>query len=216
MSKEKITTDTQSPRHNIHCLTIIGQIEGHYELSSQTKTTKYEHLLPDLAAIEESGDIDGLLILINTVGGDIEAGLAIAELIAGMSKPTVSLILGGGHSIGVPLAVAAKKCFIAPTASMTLHPVRLSGTVLGVPQTVSYFERIQERIVEFVTANSHITADCMKKLMMQTGQLMGDIGTVVYGSDAVRLGLCDGVGSLSLALEHLHSMIDEKNGEKPQ
>ena len=216
MKEEKITTCAQSRGHNIHCLTIIGQIEGHYELSSQTKTTKYEHLLPDLAAIEESGDIDGLLILINTVGGDIEAGLAIAELIAGMSKPTVSLVLGGGHSIGVPLAVAAKRCFIAPTASMTLHPVRLSGTVLGVPQTVSYFERIQERIVDFVTANSHITADCMKNLMMQTGQLMGDIGTVVYGSDAVRLGLCDGVGSLSRALDCLHRMIDEKNGEKPQ
>ena len=130
--------------------------------------------------------------------------------------PTVSLVLGGGHSIGVPLAVAAKRCFIAPTASMTLHPVRLSGTVLGVPQTVSYFERIQERIVDFVTANSHITADCMKNLMMQTGQLMGDIGTVVYGSDAVRLGLCDGVGSLSRALDCLHRMIDGKNGEKPQ
>ena len=216
MKEEKITTCAQSRGHNIHCLTIIGQIEGHYELSSQTKTTKYEHLLPDLAAIEESGDIDGLLILINTVGGDIEAGLAIAELIAGMSKPTVSLVLGGGHSIGVPLAVAAKRCFIAPTASMTLHPVRLSGTVLGVPQTVSYFERIQERIVDFVTANSHITADCMKNLMMQTGQLMGDIGTVVYGSDAVRLGLCDGVGSLSRALDCLHRMIDGKNGEKPQ
>ena len=216
MKEEKITTSAQSRGHNIHCLTIIGQIEGHYELSSQTKTTKYEHLLPDLAAIEESGDIDGLLILINTVGGDIEAGLAIAELIAGMSKPTVSLVLGGGHSIGVPLAVAAKRCFIAPTASMTLHPVRLSGTVLGVPQTVSYFERIQERIVDFVTANSHITADCMKNLMMQTGQLMGDIGTVVYGQDAVRLGLCDGVGSLSRALDCLHRMIDGKKGEKAQ
>lgn len=208
------TCCTTGRRHNIHCLTVIGQIEGHYELSSQTKTTKYEHLLPDLAAIEESGDIDGLLILINTVGGDIEAGLAIAELIAGMSKPTVSLVLGGGHSIGVPLAVSAKRCFIAPTASMTLHPVRLSGTVLGVPQTVSYFERIQERIVDFVTANSRIDADCMKNLMMQTGQLMGDIGTVIYGEDAVSLGLCDGVGSLSDALKCLHSMIDEKKVAK--
>lgn len=216
MNNEKITTQTDGPRHNIHCLTIIGQIEGHYELSSQTKTTKYEHLLPDLAAIEESGDIDGLLILINTVGGDIEAGLAIAELIAGMSKPTVSLVLGGGHSIGVPLAVAAKRCFIAPTASMTLHPVRLNGTVLGVPQTVSYFERIQERIVDFVTSNSNVTAECMKELMMQTGQLMGDIGSVVCGEDAVRLGLCDEVGSLSHALFCLHRMIDEKNAEKRQ
>ena len=212
--RDTISPSVQDRRHTLHCLTVIGQIEGHYELSSQTKTTKYEHLLPDLAAIEESGDIDGLLILINTVGGDIEAGLAIAELIAGMSKPTVSLVLGGGHSIGVPLAVSAKRCFIAPTASMTLHPVRLSGTVLGVPQTVSYFERIQERIVDFVTANSRIDADCMKNLMMQTGQLMGDIGTVIYGEDAVRLGLCDGVGSLSDALKCLHSMIDQKKVAK--
>lgn len=213
-SSEKVSVTTESRGHTIHCLTIIGQIEGHYELSSQTKTTKYEHLLPDLAAIEESGDIDGLLILINTVGGDIEAGLAIAELIAGMSKPTVSLVLGGGHSIGVPLAVAAKKCFIASTASMTLHPVRLNGTVLGVPQTVSYFQRIQERIIDFVTANSRITAESMNRLMMQTGQLMGDIGTVVYGQDAVRLGLCDGVGSLSHALRCLHDMIDEASAKK--
>ena len=212
--KENISVQAESRGHVIHCLTIIGQIEGHYELSSQTKTTKYEHLLPDLAAIEESSEIDGLLILINTVGGDIEAGLAIAELIAGMSKPTVSLVLGGGHSIGVPLAVAAKKCFIAPTASMTLHPVRLNGTVLGVPQTVSYFERIQERIIEFVTYNSKMDACCMKHLMMQTGQLMGDIGSVVYGADAVKLGLCDAVGSLSQALDCLHSMIDEHKREK--
>jgi len=212
--KENGSVKTESRGHSIHCLTIVGQIEGHYELPSQTKTTKYEHLLPELAAIEESGDIDGILFLINTAGGDIEAGLAIAELIGGMKKPTVSLVLGGGHSIGVPLAVAAKKCFIAPTASMTLHPVRLSGTVLGVPQTVSYFERIQERIIAFVTSNSRIGADTLRSLMMQTGQLMGDIGSVVYGEDAVRLGLCDAVGSLSDALECLHGMIDKKAVEK--
>ena len=211
--KEKASVTAKSRGHVIHCLTIIGEIEGHYELSSQTKTTKYEHILPELAAIEESGDIDGLLILINTVGGDIEAGLAISELIAGMSKPTVSLVLGGGHSIGVPLAVAAKRCFIAPTASMTLHPVRLNGTVLGVPQTVSYFERIQERIVEFVTSNSKVSAECFKSLMLQTGQLMGDIGSVVCGADAVKIGLCDEVGSLSSALNCLHNMIDSKKVE---
>jgi ATP-dependent protease ClpP protease subunit len=212
--KEKGSVTAKGHKHIIHCLTIIGEIEGHYELSSQTKTTKYEHLLPELAAIEESTEIDGLLILINTVGGDIEAGLAIAELIAGMSKPTVSLVLGGGHSIGVPLAVAAKRCFIAPTASMILHPVRLNGTVLGVPQTVSYFERIQERIIEFVTSNSKVTSERFKGLMMQTGQLMGDIGSVVCGADAVKIGLCDEVGSLSNALSCLHQMIESKTAEK--
>lgn len=212
--KEMASVTAKGHKHIIHCLTIIGEVEGHYELSSNTKTTKYEHLLPELAAIEESAEIDGLLILINTVGGDIEAGLAISELIAGMSKPTVSLVLGGGHSIGVPLAVAAKRCFIAPTASMTLHPVRLNGTVLGVPQTVSYFERIQERIVEFVTSNSRVTAQCFKSLMMQTGQLMGDIGSVICGADAVKIGLCDEVGSLSSALACLHGMIESNLGEK--
>ena len=212
-SGETSSLSEQNRRHNIHCLTVIGQIEGHYELSSQTKTTKYEHLLPDLAAIEESGDIDGLLILINTVGGDIEAGLAIAELIAGMSKPTVSLVLGGGHSIGVPLAVSAKRCFIAPTASMTLHPVRLSGTVLGVPQTVSYFERIQERIVRFVTANSSIGRDPLTALMMKTGELANDVGSVIYGEEAVDVGLIDGIGGLSDALDCLWSMIDKEKRE---
>jgi len=197
-------------RDSLHCLAIVGQIEGHQVLSSQTKTTKYEHILPLLASIEESPDIDGLLILLNTAGGDVEAGLAIAELIAGMEKPTVSLVLGGGHSIGVPLAVAAKKCFIAPTASMTLHPVRMNGTVLGVPQILSYFQRIQESIVDFITANSRIDPDTLRTLMQRNGQLMGEAGSVVYGPEAVELGLCDALGGLSDALTCLHQMIVQK------
>ncbi|MBQ3533553.1 MAG: ATP-dependent Clp protease proteolytic subunit [Clostridia bacterium] len=197
-------------RDSLHCLAIVGQIEGHQVLSSQTKTTKYEHILPLLASIEESPDIDGLLILLNTAGGDVEAGLAIAELIAGMEKPTVSLVLGGGHSIGVPLAVAAKKCFIAPTASMTLHPVRMNGTVLGVPQILSYFQRIQESIVDFITANSRIDPDTLRTLMQRNGQLMGEAGSVVYGPEAVELGLCDALGGLSDALACLHQMIAQK------
>ena len=194
---------------SIHCLAIVGQIEGHQMLSSQTKTTKYEHVLPLLAAIEESPDIHGLLILLNTAGGDVEAGLAIAELIAGMAKPTVSLVLGGGHSIGVPLAVAAKRSFIAPTASMTLHPVRMNGTVLGVPQVSAYFGRIQESIVDFITANSRISPDTLRELMQRNGQLMGEAGSVVYGPEAVSLGLCDSLGSLREALACLHAMIRE-------
>jgi ATP-dependent protease ClpP protease subunit len=178
-------------RHAIHCLAIIGHIEGHQLLSSQTKTTKYEHILPMLASIEESEDIDGLLILLNTAGGDVEAGLAIAELIAGMKKPTVSLVLGGGHSIGVPLAVAARKCFIAPTASMTLHPVRMNGTVLGVPQILAYFQRIQDSIVDFIAANSRVSPHKLRELMQRNGQLMGEVGSLVYGPEAVELGLCD-------------------------
>ena len=196
-------------RDAIHCLTIVGQIEGHQMLSSQTKTTRYEHILPLLASIEESPDIDGLLILLNTVGGDVEAGLAIAELIAGMDKPTVSLVLGGGHSIGVPLAVAAKKCFIAPTASMTLHPVRMNGQVQGVPQIAAYFQRIQESIVDFITANSRISPQKLRELMLRDGQLLGEVGSVVYGREAVTLGLCDSLGSLREALSCLHQMIGE-------
>lgn len=195
---------------SIHCLAIVGQIEGHQMLSSQTKTTKYEHILPLLAAIEESPDIHGLLILLNTAGGDVEAGLAIAELIAGMDKPTVSLVLGGGHSIGVPLAVAARRSFIAPTASMTLHPVRMNGTVLGVPQVSAYFGRIQDSIVDFITANSRISPDTLRELMQRNGQLMGEAGSVVYGPEAVALGLCDSLGSLREALACLHAMIREK------
>jgi len=198
----------------LHCLTIIGQIEGHVELGGQTKTTKYEHILPLLTAIEESPDIDGLLILLNTVGGDVEAGLAIAELISGMSKPTVSLVLGGGHSIGVPLAVSARKSFIAPTASMTLHPVRMSGTVMAIPQTMEYFRKIEERVVGFICAQSRIQPETLRELMRKTDQLLGDVGSVVYGREAVELGLCDHVGSLKEALECLRQLIkEEKHGE---
>ena len=194
---------------SIHCLTIVGQIEGHQALSSQTKTTRYEHILPLLASIEESPDIAGLLILLNTAGGDVEAGLAIAEVIAGMTKPTVSLVLGGGHSIGVPLAVASKQCFIAPTASMTLHPVRMNGTVLGVPQVGAYFARIQDSIVDFITANSRISPEALRALMQRNGQLMGEAGSVLYGREAVEAGLCDRLGSLKEALACLHAMIRE-------
>lgn len=196
-------------RDAIHCLAIVGHIEGHQLLSSQTKTTKYEHILPLLASIEESPEIDGLLILLNTAGGDVEAGLAIAELIAGMTKPTVSLVLGGGHSIGIPLAVAARRCFIAPTASMTLHPVRMNGEVQGVPQISVYFQRIQESIVDFITANSHISPERLRQLMLRDGQLLGEAGSVLYGREAVEAGLCDRLGSLREALSCLHQMIEE-------
>lgn len=194
----------------IHCLTIVGQIEGHSLLSPQTKTTKYEHVLPQLAAIEESEEIKGLLVLLNTVGGDIEAGLAIAELMRGMSTPTVSLVLGGGHSIGVPLAVAARVSMIAPSAAMTIHPVRLNGVVLGVPQTFRYLEKIQERIVQFVVASSHVTEQDFLEMMHRTDALAGDVGTVLYGKEAVDCGLVDRVGGLSDALAVLHEMIDKE------
>lgn len=204
----------RTARGAIHTLTIVGQIEGHQELPSNAKTTKYEHVLPLLAAVEESEDIDGLLVLLNTVGGDIEAGLAIAELIAGMRKPTVSLVLGGGHSIGVPLAVSAKKSFIVPSAAMTIHPVRLNGLVIAVPQTFNYFERIQERIIEFVVANSHIAREVFTRLMLRTGELAADVGSVIYGQQAVELGLIDAIGGLSDALDCLHAMIADKNVDK--
>lgn len=197
-------------KHVIHCLTIIGQIEGHYILPSQNKTTKYEHVMPQLVAIEQDKDIKGLMILINTVGGDVEAGLAIAELIAGMSKPTVSIVLGGGHSIGVPLAVSAKRSFIVPSATMTIHPVRMTGLVLGVPQTLSYFEKMQDRIVRFVTENAAISSERFRELMMTTGELVMDVGTVLNGEDAVQEGLIDELGGLSDAVSCLYRMIDEK------
>lgn len=199
---------------NIHCLTIIGQIEGHQVLAETVKTTKYEHVIPQIAAIEESEDIDGLLILLNTVGGDIEAGLAIAELIAGMKKPTVSLVLGGGHSIGVPLAVCAKKSMIVPTASMTIHPVRISGTVIGAPQTYEYFQRIQDQIVEFVCKNSKVDREEFLRLMMSKDELAADVGSVVYGQQAVSMGLIDRLGGLSDALGALHQMIDKQNKKR--
>ncbi|HIV62353.1 MAG TPA: ATP-dependent Clp protease proteolytic subunit [Candidatus Butyricicoccus avistercoris] len=198
---------THSAYGNIHCITIVGQIEGHLEAPQQTKTTKYEHIIPQITAIEEADDIKGLLILLNTVGGDVEAGLAIAELIAGMKKPTVSLVLGGGHSIGVPLAVAAKQSFIAPSAAMTIHPVRMSGTIIASPQTYSYFKSIQERITTFVTTHSNISHDTFENLMMATDQMSADVGTVVGGKEAVSYGLIDHVGSLSDALDCLHQMI---------
>lgn len=201
---------TKTDRGTIYTLTIIGQIEGHQVLPESVKTTKYEHVLPLLASIEESEDIDGLLLLLNTVGGDIEAGLAIAELISGMKKPTVSLVLGGGHSIGVPLAVSAKKCLIAPSAGMTIHPVRISGTVVGAPATYQYFNRIQERIVEFVTANSRIKREKFLEYMMATGELASDVGTVIYGKEAVDCGLIDRLGSLGDALEVLHKQIEKQ------
>ena len=200
--------------HMIHCLTIIGQIEGHTVLPSQNKTTKYEHLIPQLVAIEEEPIIEGLLMLLNTVGGDVEAGLALAELVAGMKKPTVSLVLGGGHSIGVPLAVAAKKSFIAPSATMTIHPVRMNGLMLGVPQTLDYFQRMQDRITRFVTHNSHISPERFTRLFMNTEELVMDVGTVLEGADAVDCGLIDEVGSLSDALDALYRMIEE-TGKRP-
>lgn len=203
-----ITTDTG--KYKIHCITIIGQIEGHYLLAADNKTTKYEHVLPQLVAIEEEQSIDGLLILINTVGGDVEAGLAIAELIAGMNKPTVSLVLGGGHSIGVPLAVAAKKSFIVKSASMTVHPVRMTGLMLGVPQTFEYFQRMQDRITGFIAENSNISSERVNELSMNTQELVMDVGTILDGEDAVNEGLIDSIGNLSDALQALYDMIDEK------
>ena len=191
----------------IHTLTIVGQIEGHQEAASGAKTTKYEHVLPLLTAVEESSDVDGLLILLNTMGGDIEAGLAIAEMISGMKKPTVSLVLGGGHSIGVPLAVAAKESFIVPSGAMTIHPVRLNGLVIGVSQTFHYFERIQDRICAFVTRNSRISREDFEHLMLNTGEMAADVGSVIYGEEAVRMGLIDHLGGLSDALACLHERM---------
>ena len=197
---------TEGGRHKIHCLTIIGQVEGHYILPPQNKTTKYEHLIPQIAAVEQAEDIDGLLVLLNTVGGDVEAGLAIAELIAGMTKPTVSLVLGGGHSIGVPLAVAARRSFIAASAAMTIHPVRINGTIIAVPQAFEYLAKIQERISDFITGHSHIQPERLASLMRETGQLTADGGTVISGREAQEIGLIDRVGTLSDALEELYGM----------
>lgn len=201
---------TKNGNGNIYTLTIIGQIEGHQVLPETVKTTKYEHILPLLAGIEESDEIDGLLILLNTVGGDIEAGLAIAEMISGMKKPTVSLVLGGGHSIGIPLAVCTKKSFITPTASMTVHPVRMTGLVVGAPQTFRYFQRIQEQIADFVTTNSGISREQFEGYMMATGEMATDVGTILYGKEAVDSGLIDELGGLSDAFICLHDMIDSQ------
>ena len=201
--KELGSAQPQGRAGMIHCLTIVGQVEGHQILPEDNKTTKYEHVMPLLAAVEESEEIKGLLILLNTVGGDVEAGLGIAEIIAGMKKPTVSLVLGGGHSIGVPLAVAAKRSFIAPTASMTIHPVRINGLVIGAPQTYEYLAGMQERIVSFVTAHSRISRRDYTRLMSDTRKLANDVGTILSGEEAVQCGLIDQMGTLSDALEYL-------------
>ena len=197
-------------------MNIIGQVEGHYILPPQNKTTKYEHIIPALVAIEQDSSIEGLVIILNTVGGDVEAGLAIAELIVGMKTPTVSLVVGGGHSIGVPLAVCARKSFIVPSATMTIHPVRMTGLVLGVPQTLSYFDKMQERIVRFVCSNSNITPERFRQLMMATGELVTDVGSVIDGEKAVKVGLIDELGGLSDVIECLYDMIEnDSEKEKP-
>ena len=198
----------------VHCLTVIGQIEGHGQAPSGTKTTKYEHVLPLLASIEESQEVDGLLVLLHTMGGDVEAGLAIAELIAGMTKPTVSIVLGGSHSIGVPLAVAARRSFAVPSAAMTIHPVRMSGTVIAAPQTYNYFQRLQDRIVAFVSSHSQITAQKFQALMLKKDDMAADVGSVVYGEEAVSLGIIDQVGGLSDGLQCLYRQIEEAKGKR--
>ena len=210
--KETGSVTPSDGKHVIHCLTIIGQIEGHSVLPSDTKTTKYEHVIPHLVAVEEDPRIEGMMIVLNTVGGDVEAGLALAELISGMKKPTVSLVLGGGHSIGVPLAVSAKCSFIVPSATMTIHPVRTNGLVLGVPQTLSYFEKMQKRITDFVVSNSKVTAEKFRSLMMNTDELATDMGSVLDGKLAVECGLIDHIGSLSDVISRLYSMIESEKG----
>ena len=209
--KECASVTTSNGKYTIQCLTVIGEIEGHTLSSSQNKTTKYEHIIPQLVAIEESKEIQGLLIILNTVGGDVEAGLAIAELIAGMKKPTVSLVLGGAHSIGIPLSVAAKRSFIVPSATMTVHPVRMTGLVLGVPQTLRHFERIQDRIITFVTKNSDISRLKFSSLMMNVGEMVNDVGSILDGEKAVDVGLIDKIGGLSDAISALYEMIDQQD-----
>ena len=204
------STVVKNSRGTVHCLTIVGQVEGHTLLPENLKTTKYEHVLPLLAALEQSEQVDGVLLLLNTVGGDIEAGLAIAELAAGMTKPVVTLVLGGGHSIGVPLAVCGQETFIAPAASMTVHPVRMSGTVIAAPETYRYFERLQERIVQFVAANSRVSAARFRELMLSSGDMANDVGTVLYGEQAVAEGIIDRIGTLSDALEALYGRIERR------
>lgn len=207
---------SRNKRGNIYTLTIVGQVEGHQVLPETAKSTKYEHVMPLLAGLEQDEGVDGLLLLLNTVGGDIEAGLGIAELVAGMRKPTVSLVLGGGHSIGIPLAVAPKASFIVPSASMTIHPVRMNGTVIAAPQTFNYFERIQERIVSFVAQNSAISRERFLSLMLNTGEMAADVGSVVYGEEAVALGLIDSIGSLGDALDCLYEQIAQARREREE
>ncbi len=201
---------TKSDDVTIHSLVIAGQIEGHYALSAQTKSTKYEHVIPQLVEVEENPEVDGLLMLLNTVGGDVEAGLAISELVSGMKKPTVSLVIGGGHSIGVPLAVSAKRSFIVPSATMTIHPVRMNGLVIGVPQAFTYFTRMQKRIVDFIVRNSSVDVRVLNKLMLETDELVADVGSIIDGKEAVEIGLIDSIGTLSDAIHELKEMIKEE------
>ncbi len=211
---------SKNEKESIHCLNIIGQIEGHYQLDNNQKTTKYEHIIPLLVAIEESSEIDGLLIVLNTLGGDVEAGLALAEMIASMSKPTVSLVLGGSHSIGIPLAVSAKESFIVPSATMTIHPVRTSGLVIGVPQTFYYFNRMQERILDFIVSHSNAEKDALREMMMNTNEIANDVGMIIEGAEAVACGLIDKIGGLSDALTSLREKLPKKTEdtekEKPK
>ena len=207
--KEYGSVSVFSGKHKIYCITIIGEIEGHNVLPEQSKTTKYEHLIPQLVAIEESDEIEGLLVILNTVGGDVEAGLALAELIAGMKKPTVTFVLGGGHSIGVPLAVAAKKSFIAPSATMTIHPVRMNGLMIGVPQMMDHFARMQERITGFIVRNSKMSAERFTELMMNTGEMVTDVGSILDGERAVDEGLIDSLGTLNDVIQCLYRMIEQ-------
>ncbi|MBQ9080433.1 MAG: ATP-dependent Clp protease proteolytic subunit [Clostridia bacterium] len=200
----------ENSRGSIHCLSIIGQVEGHYLLGDNQKATKYEHIIPLLVSIEQSEDIDGLLIVLNTMGGDVEAGLAIAEMIASMKKPSVSLVLGGGHSIGVPLAVAARRSFIVPSATMTIHPVRINGLVVGVPQTFNYFREMQKRIIRFICDHSCATPEKVQELMMRPDEMATDVGTIIDGEEAVRYGIIDEVGGLDKALAALHDMIGNR------
>lgn len=214
--KELGVTNIPEELSNIHCLSVIGQIEGHILLPPHNKTTKYEHVIPQLVAIEESKQIEGLLLILNTVGGDVEAGLAISELIASLSKPTVSLVLGGGHSIGVPMAVSVNYSFIASSATMTIHPIRLNGMVIGVPQTYEYFDKMQERVVNFVCSHSKITKEKFRELMLNTGELANDVGTVLFGEEATKSGLIDEVGGLFNAISKLKELIEIKKKNKLQ
>ena len=209
--KEFGSVISQGGRHKIYCLTVIGEIEGHTILPENSKSTKYEHIIPQLISVEESNEIEGLLVILNTIGGDVEAGLAIAELISGMKKPTVSFVLGGGHSIGVPLAVSAKRSYIAPSATMTLHPVRSNGLFIGVPQMLNHFQRMQARITDFVCKNSNITEECFNSLIMNTGEMVTDVGSVLSGERAVEVGLIDEIGNLSQVIDGLYKLI-ENNG----
>lgn len=209
--KEFGSVISQGGKHKIYCLTVIGEIEGHTILPENSKSTKYEHIIPQLISVEESNEIEGLLVILNTIGGDVEAGLAIAELISGMKKPTVSFVLGGGHSIGVPLAVSAKRSYIAPSATMTLHPVRSNGLFIGVPQMLNHFQRMQARITDFVCKNSNITEECFNSLIMNTGEMVTDVGSVLSGERAVEVGLIDEIGNLSQVIDGLYKLI-ENNG----